>query len=330
MSQPFSIGINIDGVLDHDGLPALSIDQRFDWIANAKVFDYVEINPGVDEDFMPYIRASERVGVPIKVMGGIFCIGPDVFRGFASVNRQAGALGCRVFNCQVFSRNSAGADVTLDEMGQFYLEALAIGEKNGCRPSLEVHVDMWAENFARVSELGEWLAQRGAPLYLTLDHSHLIFKIDNPQQLAKSGLAGELDLGHALLHPDSADNFYAQWLERGWIAHAHTRSVQTNGAPNVLASIQGQPGRGIQYPFVQAPEGTYYQAWDESELTTWKRAVEKLLEWKKAHPDTGFNQISCEFIPFPDYGGGARYSIMQQNIACAHWLRQLISEIAQR
>lgn len=326
-NQAFSIGINIDGVLEHDGLPALTVDQRFDWVANAKVFDYVEINPAKGEDFKQYIRASQRVGVPIGVMGGIFCLGPDTLDVFAGLNQQAGALGCRVFNCQVFSRNSAGADVTLEEMGQFYLQALEIGQKNGCPPSLEVHVDMWTECFARVNELGEWLAQRGAPLHLTLDHSHLIFKIDNPEELAHSGLGAEPDLGRSLLHPDSPHNFYAQWLERGWIAHAHTRSVQINGVPNPLTTRGDLPGRGIQYPFVQPPQGSYHQAWDESELVPWKRAVEKLLQWKKAHPASAFNQISCEFIPFPDYGGGARYSIFEQNVACAKWLRQLMRDL---
>lgn len=326
-NQPFSIGINIDGVLEHDGLPALTVDQRFDWIANAKAFDYVEINPPVGEDFNQYIRASERVGVPIGVMGGIFCLGADTLKVFAGLNRQAGVLGCKVFNCQVFSRNSAGADVTLDEMGQFYLQALEIGEQNGCPPSLEVHVDMWTEHFARVQELGEWLAQRGAPLYLTLDHSHLIFKIDNPEELASSGLGAEPDLGHALLHPDSPHNFYAQWLARGWIAHAHTRSVQINGVANPLTTRGDKPGRGIQYPFVQPPEASYHQAWAESELGPWKSAVEKLLQWKKANPGSALNQISCEFIPFPDYGGGVRYSIFEQNVACAKWLRQLIRNL---
>lgn len=76
---------------------------------------------------------------------------------------------------------------------------------------------MWTEHFARVQELGAWLAQRGAPLHLTLVHSHLIFKIDSLEELAQSGLSAESDGGRALLHPDSAHNFYAQWLERGWI-----------------------------------------------------------------------------------------------------------------
>jgi len=50
--------------------------------------------------------------------------------------------------------------------------------------------------------------------------------------------------------------------------------------------------------------------------------VRDLLRWMQAHPDRAPQQISCEFIPFPDYGGGARYSIWDNNVACARWLRE--------
>jgi hypothetical protein len=33
-------------------------------------------------------------------------------------------------------------------------------------------------------------------------------------------------------------------------------------------------------------------------------------------------QISCEHIPAIDYGAGHRYSIFENNIACARWLRE--------
>lgn len=81
------------------------------------------------------MRASERVGVPQGVMGAIFSLSEDELKVFADLHQQAGALGCKVFNCQVFSQHTAGADVTLDEMGRFYLQALEAGEQNGYRPS---------------------------------------------------------------------------------------------------------------------------------------------------------------------------------------------------
>lgn len=321
--HPFAVGVNIDGVLHHDGLAPLTVDQRFDMVAAANVFQYVEVNPDPAADVDPFLRASERTGVPIGVMGGIFCVGGDTLDTYARVNSTAGVLGCRVFNCQVFARDAHGVPLTLDALGNFYMRLLDIGTRNGCLPSLEVHVDMWTERFRRVAELGDWLAQRGAPLRLTLDHSHLLFKLGDPQELALSDIPPAE--AHALLHPDSPASLYAQWLEHGWVVHAHARSVRMPGGGNPwMRRGTGQPGRGIQYPFVQPQAGAFHAAWSEAELDGWKRALQHLLRWKKARPDSPLNQVSCEFIPFADYGGGARYSIFEQNAACAAWLWQTV------
>ena len=40
------------------------------------------------------------------------------------------------------------------------------------------------------------------------------------------------------------------------------------------------------------------------------------------HDDSPLTTISTEFIPFPDYGGGGKYSIFENSVACAQWLRQ--------
>lgn len=321
--HPFAVGVNIDGVLHHDGLLALTVDQRFDMVAASQAFQYVEVNPDPGADFAPFLRASERTGVPIGVMGGIFCVDADTLATYARLNSTAGVLGCRVFNCQVFARDAHGVPLTLDALGDFYLRMLDIGTRNGCRPALEVHVDMWTEQYPRIAELGEWLARRDAPLRLTLDHSHLLFKLGDPEELALSGVAPEA--AHALLHPDSPASLYAQWLEQGWVVHAHARSVRLPGGGNPwMRRGDGRPGRGIQYPFARPEPGAFHGRWDEAELGPWKKAVTQLLRWKKTHPDSLLDQVSCEFIPFPDYGGGARYSIFEQNVACATWLWQTV------
>lgn len=84
----------------------------------------------------------------------------------------------------------------------------------------------------------------------------------------------------------------------------------------------GRPGRAIQYPFVEPEPGSFHRPWREDALAVWKAAVRDLLAWMRAQPARAPAQISCEFIPFPDYGGGGRYDIWQNNIACARWLRE--------
>jgi hypothetical protein len=56
--------------------------------------------------------------------------------------------------------------------------------------------------------------------------------------------------------------------------------------------------------------------------------VRALLRHMQQDPGHAPQQISCEFIPFADYGGGARYSIWDNNLACAAWLREEWASIA--
>ena len=204
------------------------------------------------------------------------------------------------------------------QVADWFLDAMEHGTASGCLPSMEVHVDMWNERFRRVDAVAELLVRRGVALRLTLDHSHLIFKIGNPQELAHSGLQHEPDGARALLAPGHATTLYEHWLREGWVVHAHTRSVapglRGNAAPGVA-------GRAIQYPFVEPAPGTFHSPWESAQLGEWKQAVRDLLASMRRAPGRAPAQISCEFIPFPDYGGGGRYSIWENNLACAAWLR---------
>jgi hypothetical protein len=53
-----------------------------------------------------------------------------------------------------------------------------------------------------------------------------------------------------------------------------------------------------------------------------------LLEHHCKDPDSPLELITMEFIPFPDYGGGAKYSIFADNVACAKWVRESYSDMA--
>ncbi|MEP6503560.1 MAG: xylose isomerase, partial [Betaproteobacteria bacterium] len=90
-----------------------------------------------------------------------------------------------------------------------------------------------------------------------------------------------------------------------------------------MARRPGLPGRAIQFPLLETALGVFHaEPWQAERLQPWKDAVRDLLQWMRSNPDAAPRQISCEFIPFADYGGGARYSIWDNNIACAKWLRE--------
>lgn len=316
------IGINLDGVLVHDGLPTPDTPTRLRWVREAGVFDYIEKNIDPREDFAPYRDWIAEHGVPIGVFGGIFCAGRDETLMRWGLH-TGGQLGARLFNMQLFARHADGHALSDREVADWFLDAMDHGSTAGCLPAMEVHVDMWNEQFHRVDAVAGLLARSNVPLRLTLDHSHLVFKIHNPDELAASGLQDATDGGRSLLAPGQATTLYRHWLEQGWVVHAHTRSVAPGVPGNAaMQGSDGQPGRAIQYPFVEPPPGTFHRAWQADALTAWKDAVRELLAWMKAHPDQAPRQISCEFIPFPDYGGGGRYDIWQNNIACARWLQE--------
>jgi hypothetical protein len=319
------VGVNLDGVLVHDGIRTPQAATRFAWVRQSGAFDYIEKNIDPAEDFAPYFDLVERHGVPIEVFGGIFCAGRDERRmrwGLAT----GGRLGARLFNMQLYARHDNGRPLSDQQVADFYLDALEHGTPVGCLPTLEVHVDMWSEDFRRVERVAELLARSNTPLRLTLDHSHLIFKIGHAAELALSQLADAPDGARALLAPGQPTTLYALWLREGWVAHAHARSVAPGTQSGVWhnAAMNRQrdlPGRAIQYPLVAPPAGSFHAAWRAEALQPWQTAVTDLLAWMQAHPERAPQRISCEFIPFADYGGGGRYSIWDNNLACADWLR---------
>jgi hypothetical protein len=304
-------------VLQHDGLPTPEAATRFAWIRDSGAFDYIEKNHNPAEDFAPYFDLVAEYGVPIGVFGGIFCAQQDEARMRWCV-ATGGKLGAKVFNMQLFARCADGEAITDQQVADFFLDAMEHGAPVGCLPSLEVHVDMWSEQFARVERVAELLARRQVQLRITLDHSHLVFKMDHPAELALSGLAGVPNGGR-----DALTAFYRQWLAEGWVAHAHTRSVAP-GMPfnKAIERRPGLPGRAIQYPFIAPPDGSFHSDWQAEKLAPWKQAVREMLASMQAQPASTPQRISCEFIPFADYGGGGHYSIWDNNIACAAWLRE--------
>ncbi len=89
-----------------------------------------------------------------------------------------------------------------------------------------------------------------------------------------------------------------------------------------MSHPNGRPGRGIQYPFFKPEPGQWHAEWDEAKLEPWKMVMRQLMHHHATNPNSTLRQISTEFIPNPDYGGGAKYSIFEQNVACAKWFRQ--------
>jgi len=325
MAKDLLIGITEAGVMDTDADPELDLDSKFRRVKESGVYDYFDKTPPADQADR-YLACSEKYGLPIRAGGWFYTLGQD--EQLLEANLRLGAkLGSRVHNTQIRMLHADGHVVTDDEVAQAYLRACEVGEAVGCLPTFEVHVNMWSEDFPRVVRVGELVERRGVPFRMTLDHSHVIFKIDNPDELAIFGLDQAIAGGTLILDPFTPGNVADQWIGRGWIWHAHARPAVPNNPKNISGRHpNGKIGRGIQYPFVDPGPDGYHSGFDEARLGPWKEVIRHLFAHHARDRAGHLGQISTELIPPPDYGAGHRYSIFEQSVACARWLRQTWQE----
>lgn len=318
--RALKIGVVGTGVL-HTDADIPDIDTKFRMVRDAGVFDYYDRTP-LPGELDTYLRASATYRLPIRAGGFFYVLGRDepLLDWHLRIAKACGAL---VHNVQLLTCDTAGTPITDQQVANFYLWAAELGERQGVAPCFEVHVNMWSEHFGRVAEVGRLVEARGVEFNITLDHSHVIFKIDNPREQEVQGMRADVESGRVVLDPFQPGNVIEQWIRSNWVRHAHARATIPANPVNVWARHpDGSLGRGIQYPFVRPAPGEWHSDWHEEKLEPWKEVVRQLLRHHATHPDSRLGQISTEFIPPPDYGGGAKYSIFAQNIACARWIRE--------
>lgn len=312
-------GCTAGGATHQDtNIPDIATKVRM--VKEAGVFDYIDRTP-TDDEFADLLKASERLDLPVLAGGWFYTLGRDEALFEQNISK-ARLLGSRVHNVQVLTHHADGHRLTNGEVADFYLRAFDIGMSQGVVPCFEVHVNMWSEHFGRVEQVAALVAQRGLPFHITLDHSHVIFKMDNPVEQQVQGMTADMDAGHLILDPAQPGNVAKRWIDANLVHHAHARAAVPANPVNVWARHpDGSFGRGIQYPFIQPEAGEYLADWDEARLAPWKQVLLDLLAHHARHPHSPMRQISCEFIPAVDYGAGHTYSIFDNNVACARWLR---------
>lgn len=320
MSKELPIGCAGNGVC-HSDREQPDVETRFRMVKEAGVFDYYDKSPPMGE-VDQYIAASNRHGVPIRATGFFYVLGRDepLLEWNLRVAAQVGAI---VHNAQIMTKKQDGSLATDEEVAEAYLRAYDLGKPLGVDPCFEIHINMWSEHVGRVEKVGRLIEARGVPFNMTLDHSHVIFKIDNPKEQAVQDMQADIEAGRLVLDPFEPGHVCGIWIEAGWVRHAHARAAVPNNPVNVWARHpDGSFGRGVQYPFTEPLPGQWHSAWEEAKLEPWKEVVRQLMRHHASHPESRLGQISTEFIPPPDYGGGAKYSIFEQNVACARWLKE--------
>ncbi len=325
MAKELLIGIAEAGIMDT--VPGeFDLDTRFRMVKEAGVFDYYDKTPPV-QDLHLYKAAVQKHGVPMTAGGFYYFLGRDepLLEWHLRVGKE---FGTRAHNVQIISHDINRQPVTDEQVIEVYLRAAEIGAQTGVVPCFEVHVNMWSEHFGRIAKVAEAVEARGVKFNMTLDHSHVIFKIDNPEAQEVQGMRADVEAGRIVLDPFKPGSICQQWIDAGYVRHAHARAAVPNGPKNIWElGGDGKPGRGIQYPFIRPKPGEWHSDWDETRLEPWKEVVRQLMRHHATHPESELATISTEFIPFPDYGGGAKYSIFEHSVACATWLRETWAQI---
>ena len=346
---PFLIGCNGRGVqlsslTQPVSLTELPIREQFRLVKEAEVFDYFDRLP-LRNNLDEYTRAMAEFDLPVHTASWFYRLGDAAEHALLMDNLKiCREVGARVHNIMTFTHHADGHKLTDDEVVDHYLQVYDAGMALGVAPSFELHVNMWTEDFLQVERVARAVQGRGIPFHFTLDYSHVNFKIGNPQELDLSGVRQAVERGEVVLDPFEPGNLCQRWLDMGMVCWAQLRTVAPNQPPNLwhrldddatdpalpfpatVPEASAQYARGIQYPITKPAPGEWHSPWNAWQLEPSKEAIRLALRYHITHPDSPLRYITTEMINLPDYGLGARYNLLQQNIEAAKFVRRAWDE----
>lgn len=311
------VGVSPFGLV-HDDIENPSVDERFRRAADAKVFAYVERSPPPGEVDL-YLAAAEKYALPVLVGGYRYVAGRDEAL-FDWHIRLCQEFRSRIVNVQLMAHDAHGSKLSDEQILAFHMRAAERADRLGVRLCCEIHVDTWTEDFGRVRRIADLVRSRGTEFKLTLDPSHVIFKVDNPREL------NTLGVGSSFTRKDAA-GLISAWLNDGLVGHVHARGAAPNNPPNDPQAVSRLAARTIQYPFCRPESGTWRDRWRNSDLDFWRNILLQLLAHDRKAANAAPLLITAEYLPQPDYGKGGGYSIIESNVACAKWLMAEVEQI---
>ena len=317
--REFSLGCNRRSAQHIPGNPP-SIDEQFRMVKACGLYDHYDAVPQPGQE-AEYLRAVEKHDLPMRTGLWTYTMGQDEVLLVRNLQLQKDARG-ECHNIMLFARNADGHALTDDEVVDFYMRAWELGEKIGIQIAFEVHIYMWSEDLRRVVPVAEKVKARGATFNFVLDHSHVLLKLDNPEEQALCGLRQDVETGKLRLDPYEEGNLVDEWIARNMKVWAQVRPVVPRGPKNVIARHpDGRFGRAVQYPFVRPKPGEFHDEWHAYRLEPSKEVVRKVLRFHRDNPASRLRYLTTEYIDLPDYGEGVRYSLFDQSVALAQWIR---------
>jgi hypothetical protein len=324
MTAPFRLGCTYNVVPLGVEVPPLA---RFQAVKDAEVFDYINWLPA-PAVLADCVAAAERTGIPMTTGNLTHTLGRNDAM-LTEAMRNAARAGLELVNVMLQTRHADGHELTDDEIVGAFLTMAEAGDAVGVKASFEVHVDCWSEKFKRVTPVARQVAARGVPFRLTVDYSHVIFKIENPAEQEVSEVRADVEAGRVVLDPYAPGNLYQEWLELGVVEFVQFRPVAPNNPPNVWGrNPNGSQPRGIFYPMTAPAPGEWHAFWHPYKLEAAKEGLRTALRYHLAQPQHPVRYVIAEVIPQPDYAMGSKLSLIEQNAACAHWIRAQWAQLA--
>lgn len=260
MAKGLMIGITGNSVIN-SGRDNFDVDTRFRMVKESGAFDYYDKTPPTGE-LDAYRAASQKYDLPIRAGGFFYTKGRDepLLEWHLRMAREVGAL---VHNVQIRTLDIDGKPVTNEHVAELYLWAAEIGDRYNVTSCFEVHVNMWSEHYGRVNEVAHLVEKRGVKFNMTLDHSHVVFKIDNSKEQEVQNMRADIEAGRLELDPFKQGNVAWSWIAANHVRHAHARPAVPANPLNLWAKHpDGRFGRGIQYPFRRPKPGEWHSEWD--------------------------------------------------------------------
>ncbi len=298
-----------------------SIDEQFRLVKQSGVFDHFDRMPQPGEED-EYRRAAERYALPIRTGLWSYTAGRD--EAVLEKNlRLCKDFGAQCHDIMLRTEHASGRVVTDAEVVDFYLRAYEAGERVGIAIAFEVHIYMWTEDFRRVMPVARAVRARGVPFHFVLDHSHVLLKIDNPEEQDVSGIRADVESGALVIDPYEPGNVLDEWIGEDMTTWLQVRPVAPNGPRNPgELKPGGHWGRACQYPFKRPAPGEWFHPWHAYRVAPCKEVVRRVLRRHLSSPaKSGLRWITTDMIDMADYGGGVGSSLIEQNIAIAEWIR---------
>ncbi|EOD8996019.1 TPA: hypothetical protein MJC07_27610 [Klebsiella pneumoniae] len=340
MKKMFKLGCAGLGIQDSSTrkpvtLTELPIHEQFKLVREAEVWDFIDRIPNNHQELDEYIKGSQTYNLPVLSGSGCYTLGFDEEQIKKNLDLTL-EVGGKYHNFMIWAKHKSGNYVSNEDVAICYLDAYEYAEKLGLIITFENHVDMWSEDYRRVSQVADLVEARGVPFNMAIDYSHCIFKIENEVEHAVSQMRGDNE-AIAKLDPYNDDSFADEWLGRNFVHWAQMRPAAPNGPLNWWGFETGpwdakgidRPGRSIQYPFQRPAKGEWHtEMWHAHKLACTKEVTRKIIDSYLKNEDSNLSLMTIDNINLNAYGLGWKYNMFADSCAYANFVRELYAERA--